>query len=130
MNKIIQGDCLEKLKELEDNSVDSYILYGNYDIMGLCKHFGIRLKKQILAGYGLAQIMGQDMGKFVLKEKSFIRIDYLTSGLKVKYLKGIKLTTYVESPLVATQNIWKRSLRKLISIVEIQQSHTLLKLTA
>lgn len=51
-----------------------------------------------------------------------------SSGLKVKYLRGIKLTTYVEYPLVAIQNIWKRSLQKLMSIVEIQQSHILLKL--
>lgn len=127
-NKVIQGDCLEKLKELEDNSVDSCILYGKYDIMGLCKHFGIKLKKQILVGFGLAQIMVLGMAKFVLKERNFIPTDYLTSGLKVKYLRGIKLTTYVESPLVAIQNIWKRSLQKLMSIVEIQQSHILLKL--
>lgn len=145
INKILQGDCLIKLKELPENSVDSIvtdppyelgfmgksicILYGKYDIMGLCKHFGIKLKKQILAGYGLVQIMVLGMVKFVLKEKSFIPTGYLTSGLKVKYQKGIKLTTYVEFLLVATQNIWKQSLQKLMSIVEIQQSHILLKLT-
>ena len=145
MNKILQGDCLIKLKELEDNSVDSIvtdppyelgfmgkstcILYGKCDIMGLWKHFGIRLKKQILAGYGLVQTMVLGMEKFVLKARSFIPIDYLMSGLKVKYLKGIKLTICVESMLVATQNIWKWSLQKLMSIVEIQQSHILLKPT-
>lgn len=143
--KIIHGDCLEELKELPDNSIDSIvtdppyglsfmgestcILYGKCDIMGLWKHFGIRLKKQILAGYGLVQTMVLGMEKFVLKARSFIPIDYLMSGLKVKYLKGIKLTTCVESLLVATQNIWKRSLQKLMSIVEIQQSHILLKPT-
>jgi Na+-translocating ferredoxin:NAD+ oxidoreductase RnfA subunit len=128
MNKVILGDCLEKLKDLEDNSVDSCILYGRYDIMGLCKHFGIKLKKQILVGFGLAQIMVLGMAKFVLKERNFILTDYLMSGLKVKYLKGIKLTTCVEFLLVAIQNIWKQSLQKLMSIVEIQQNHTLLKL--
>lgn len=106
------------------------ILYGKYDIMGLCKHFGIKLKKQILAGYGLAQIMVLDMARFALKGRNFIPTDYLTSGLKVKYPKAIKLTTCVEFLLVATQNTWKRSLQKLMSIVEIHQSHTLLKLTA
>ena len=25
MNKVIQGDCLEKLKEIEDNSIDSIV---------------------------------------------------------------------------------------------------------
>lgn len=129
-NTILSGDCLEKLKELEDNSVDSCILYGKYDIVGLCKHFGIKLKKQILVGFGLAQIMVLGMAKFVLKERNFIPTDYPMSGLKVKYPRDIKLTTYVESLLVATQNIWKRLLQKLMSIVEIQQSHILLKLTA
>lgn len=143
-NQVIHGDCLEVMKRLDENSVDSIvtdppyelgfmgksicILYGKYDIMGLCKHFGIKLKKQILAGYGLAQIMVLGMARSALKERSFIPTDYLTSGLKVKYLRGIKLTTYVESPLVAIQNIWKRSLQKLMSIVEIKQSHILLKL--
>ena len=131
-NQIIHGDCIEKLKELEDNSIDSIvtcILYGRYDIMGLWKHFGIKLKRQILVGCGLAQTMVLGMVKFVLKEKSFIPIDYLMNGLKVKYLRGIKLTIYVESLRVVILNIWKRSLQRLMSIVATQQSHTLLKLT-
>ena len=142
---LILGNSLEELKTLEDNSVDSIvtdppyglefmgkttcILYGRYAIMGLWKHFGIKLKRQILVGYGLAQTMVLGMVKFVLKERSFIPIDYLMSGLKVKYLKGIKLTIYVESLLVAILNIWKQSLQKLMSIVATQQNHTLLKLT-
>ena len=145
MNKVIQGDCLEKLKEIEDNSIDSIVtdppyelgfmgkstctLYGRYDIMGLWKHFGIKLKRQTLVGYGLAQTMVLGMAKFVLKERSFTPIDYLMSGLKVKSLKGIKLTIYVESLLVATQTIWKRSLQRSMSIVATQQNHILLKLT-
>lgn len=32
MNKIIQGDCLEKLKELEDNSVDSIVTDPPYEL--------------------------------------------------------------------------------------------------
>ncbi|MBP7006895.1 MAG: site-specific DNA-methyltransferase, partial [Candidatus Pacebacteria bacterium] len=32
MNKIIQGDCLEKLKELEDNSVDSICCDPPYEL--------------------------------------------------------------------------------------------------
>ncbi len=131
-NQIIHGDCIEKLKELEDNSIDSIvtcILYGRYDIMGLWKHFGIKLKRQTLVGYGLAQTMVLGMAKFVLKERSFIPIDYLMNGLKVKYLRGIKLTIYVESLRVVILNIWKRSLQRLMSIVATQQSHTLLKLT-
>lgn len=144
-NQVIHGDCLEELKKLEENSVDSIVtdppyelgfmgkntctLYGRYDIMGLWKHFGIKLKRQTLVGYGLAQTMVLGMAKFVLKERSFTPIDYLMSGLKVKSLKGIKLTIYVESLLVATQTIWKRSLQRSMSIVATQQNHILLKLT-
>lgn len=122
-----------KLKEIADNSVDSIVtcvLYGKNVIMGLCKHFGIKLKKQILVGYGLAQIMVLGMAKFVLKERSFTPTDCLMSGLKVKYLKGIRLTIYAESLLVAIQHTWKRLLQKSMSIVAIPQSRTLLKLTA
>ena len=145
VNKILQGDCFFKLKELEDNSIDSIVtdppyelgfmgkntctLYGRYDIMGLWKHFGIKLKRQTLVGYGLAQTMVLGMAKFVLKERSFIPTDYLMSGLKVKYLKGIKLTTYVGSLPVVILNTWKRLLQRLMSIVATQQSHILLKLT-
>ena len=32
MNKVIQGDCLEKLKDLEDNSVDSIITDPPYEL--------------------------------------------------------------------------------------------------
>jgi tRNA G10 N-methylase Trm11 len=145
LNKIIQGDCLEVLKTFPENSIDSIvtdppyelgfmgkstcILYGRYVIMGLWKHFGIKLKRQTLVGYGMAQTMALGMVKFVLKERSFTPIDYLMSGLRVKYLKVIKLTIYVESLLVATQTIWKRLLQRLMSIVATQQSHILLKLT-
>lgn len=144
-NQVIQGDCLDILKTLPENSVYSIVtdppyelgfmgkntctLYGRYDIMGLWKHFGIKLKRQTLVGYGLAQTMVLGMAKFVLKERSFTPIDYLMSGLKVKSLKGIKLTIYVESLLVATQTIWKRSLQRSMSIVATQQNHILLKLT-
>ena len=142
--EIINGDCLEELKKMEENSVDSiccdppyglsfmgkntYILYGKYDTMGLWKHFGTKLKKQILVGYGLAQIMVQVMAKFVLKTKRFTRTGCLMSGRKEKYQKATRLTTYVESPLVVILNTWKWSRQKLMSIVEIQQNHTLLKL--
>jgi hypothetical protein len=145
INKVIMGDCQDILKTLPENSVDSICcdppyelgfmgkntctLYGRYDIMGLWKHFGIKLKRQTLVGYGLAQTMVLGMAKFVLKERSFTPIDYLMSGLKVKSLKGIKLTIYVESLLVATQTIWKRSLQRSMSIVATQQNHILLKLT-
>ena len=145
MIQLIQGDCLQKMKDIPDNSVDSIVtdppyglgfmgkstctLYGVYDIMGLCKRFGIKLKRQILVGYGLAQTMVLGMVKFVLKERSFTLTDYLMSGLKVKYLKGIKLTIYVEFLRVVILNIWKRSLQRLMSIVVTQQSHTSLKLT-
>jgi hypothetical protein len=144
-NKVIQGDCLEVMKGIPDKSIDMVLtsppyelgfmgkntctLYGRYDIMGLWKHFGIKLKRQTLVGYGLAQTMVLGMAKFVLKERSFTPIDYLMSGLKVKSLKGIKLTIYVESLLVATQTIWKRSLQRSMSIVATQQNHILLKLT-
>lgn len=30
INKVIQGDCLEKLKELEDNSMDSIVTCNLY----------------------------------------------------------------------------------------------------
>ena len=32
MNKIIQGDCLDKLKELEDNSIDSIVTDPPYEL--------------------------------------------------------------------------------------------------
>ncbi len=32
MNKVIQGDCLEKLKDLEDNSVDSIVTDPPYEL--------------------------------------------------------------------------------------------------
>ena len=32
MNKVILGDCLEKLKELEDNSVDSIVTDPPYEL--------------------------------------------------------------------------------------------------
>ena len=32
MNKIIHGDCLEKLKELEDNSIDSIVTDPPYEL--------------------------------------------------------------------------------------------------
>jgi len=134
--KIINGDSLEILKTLEENSVDAIvtentcILYGICDIMGLWKHFGIRLKKLKLAGYGLAQTMGLVMVKYALRTKNIILIVCLTSGQKVKSLKGIILTTYVEFQRVATQTTWKLLLRKLISIVVSQQSHILLRLNA
>jgi len=122
------------MQKMPDNSVDSIvsknacILYGIYDIMGLWKHFGKKLKKLIPVGYGLAQIMVLGTVKFVLKVRSIIPIAFLTSGQKVKYLKVIRLTTYVECQLVATQTTWKLLHRKLISTVAIQQSHILLKL--
>ena len=31
MNKIIHGDCLDKLKELEDNSIDSIVTDPPYE---------------------------------------------------------------------------------------------------
>jgi len=131
---IYQGDCLEVMKTLPDNSVDALvtentcILYGIYDIMGLWKHSGIRLKKLKLAGYGLAQTMGLVMVRYALRTKSIILIVFLTSGQKVKFLKGIILTTCAEFQRVATQTTWKLLHRKLISIVASQQSHILLKL--
>ena len=127
---IIKGDCLEVLKTLSDNSVDSIVTdppYGisfmgkkylhtlwEYDTMGLWKHFGIRLKKPELAGYGLAQITGRVMERYALKVKSIILTAFLTSGKRVKYVGVFKLTICVEIVLVATQNIWKQSLQKLI----------------
>jgi len=144
--KIIHGDSLIELNKLPENSVDSVVcdppyglsfmgkntcmLYGVSDIMGLWKHFGIRLKKRIPVGYGLAQTMGLVMVKYALRTKSIILIVFLTSGQKVKSLKGIILTTYAECQLVATQTTWKLLHRKLISIVASQQSHILLRLNA
>lgn len=145
ISKLYLGDCRDILKTLPENSVDSIccdppyelgfmgkstcILYGRYDIMGLWKHFGIKLKKPILVGCGLAQTMVLGMAKSVLRERSFILTDYLTSGLKEKSLMVFKLTTYAESPLVVIQNTWKRSLQGLMSIVATQPSHILLKRT-
>jgi site-specific DNA-methyltransferase (adenine-specific) len=40
MNKVIQGDCLEKLKELEDNSVDSIVTDPPYHLVSIVKRFG------------------------------------------------------------------------------------------
>ena len=39
-NKVIQGDCLEKLKELEDNSVDSIVTDPPYHLVSIVKRFG------------------------------------------------------------------------------------------
>ena len=35
MNKIIHGDCLEKLKDLPDNSVDSIVTDPRFDHSGV-----------------------------------------------------------------------------------------------
>lgn len=40
MNKIIHGDCLEKLKELEENSVDSIVTDPPYHLVSIVKRFG------------------------------------------------------------------------------------------
>ncbi len=40
MNKVIQGDCLEKLKDLEDNSVDSIVTDPPYGLVSITKRFG------------------------------------------------------------------------------------------
>jgi len=144
--KIIHGDSLIELNKLPENSVDSVvcdppyglsfmgknacILYGVSDIMGLWKHFGIRLKKRTPVGFGMAQTTVLDTVKSALKAKSIILTDFLTSGQKVKYLKVTRLTTYAECQLVATQSIWKLLHRKLMSIVATQQSHILLRLNA
>ena len=40
MNKVIQGDCLEKLKDLEDNSVDSIVTDPPYHLVSIVKRFG------------------------------------------------------------------------------------------
>ena len=40
MNKIIQGDCLEKLKDLPDNSVDSIVTDPPYHLVSIVKRFG------------------------------------------------------------------------------------------
>lgn len=40
MNKILQGDCLIKLKELEDNSVDSIVTDPPYGLVSIQKRFG------------------------------------------------------------------------------------------
>ena len=40
LNKVIQGDCLEKLKELEDNSVDSIVTDPPYHLVSIVKRFG------------------------------------------------------------------------------------------
>mgnify|MGYP000972470957 CR=1 FL=1 len=40
MNKILQGDCLIKLKELEDNSVDSICTDPPYHLVSIVKRFG------------------------------------------------------------------------------------------
>ena len=40
MNKVILGDCLEKLKELEDNSVDSIVTDPPYHLVSIVKRFG------------------------------------------------------------------------------------------
>ena len=39
-NRIIQGDCLEKLKELDDNSVDSVVTDPPYHLVSIVKRFG------------------------------------------------------------------------------------------
>ena len=146
INNIICGDCLEIMKELKDNSVDAVvtdppyglafmgkntcIVYGIYDIMGLCKHFGTKLKKQILAGFGLAQIMVQGMAKYESKERNSILIDSLMNGLKGKYLLAFRLTTFVEIGFVVILNTLKQLLRKLMCKGEIQVNPTLLKHTA
>lgn len=40
MNKILVGDCLIKLKELEDNSVDSIVTDPPYHLVSIVKRFG------------------------------------------------------------------------------------------
>lgn len=40
INKVIQGDCLIKLKELEDNSVDSIVTDPPYHLVSIVKRFG------------------------------------------------------------------------------------------
>jgi len=39
-NKIIQGDCIEKLKELLDNSVDAIVTDPPYNLASIVKRFG------------------------------------------------------------------------------------------
>lgn len=40
INKVIQGDCLEELKTLEDNSVDSIVTDPPYHLVSIVKRFG------------------------------------------------------------------------------------------
>jgi site-specific DNA-methyltransferase (adenine-specific) len=40
LNKVICGDCLEKLKDLEDNSVDSIVTDPPYHLVSIVKRFG------------------------------------------------------------------------------------------
>ena len=40
MKKLIEGDCLEELKSLEDNSVDSVVTDPPYHLTSIVKRFG------------------------------------------------------------------------------------------
>jgi DNA modification methylase len=40
INKVIQGDCLIKLKELDDNSIDSIVTDPPYHLVSIVKRFG------------------------------------------------------------------------------------------
>jgi len=65
MNKIIQGDCLEKLKELEDNSVDSIVTDPPYHLVSIVKRFGKEgsapakeIKNNKIGGGGKGETLG------------------------------------------------------------------------
>ena len=127
---IICGDAIEELKKLDSNSVDTVItdppyglsfmgkkcciVHGVYGIMGLWKSFGVKLIKQINAGYGLVLIMVLAMVKYALKGRSFIRIDCLMNGLMELYQRATILTIYAECQHVATQSILKQLQQALI----------------
>lgn len=66
MNKLILGNSLEKLKELEDNSIDSIVTDPPYHLVSIVKRFG--KKGSALAQYGKDGSFGRLSKGFMGKE--------------------------------------------------------------
>ena len=127
---IINKDCLEALKILPDNSIDFHV-NGVYGILGLwINTIAKLLKTKMVAGFGLAQIMGQVTEKSELKTRSITHIGTFTNITKGLFQMVYTSTTCVGTGRVVIQNIWNQLLERSMLIEALQRNLTLLKLTA
>ena len=89
---IIQGDCLEKLKDLKDNSVDAVVTDPPYGLVSIVKRFG--KEGSAPAKYGTDGAFARTSKGFMGKEWDGSGIEYNTD-LWSEVLRVLKPGGYV-----------------------------------